>query len=93
VFAGDNSVNEADQTGLCAVAIAATRATTPEGRFAEHQCDDKRETESQSRQEAIGNFTGTILDEPGKKGETHYELEYTSASEVRARVTVCGSAV
>jgi RHS repeat-associated protein len=75
-FAGDNPINEADPTGLCAVAIAATRASSPAGRYAEHRCDLHRESLSQNRRDEIGNFTGEIRREPGKKGEWSYELEY-----------------
>ena len=75
-YARDNPLNQGDPSGLCPFAKTATRAHTPEERFAEHQCDLQREKERQPRKSEIGNFTGRIMSEPSPKGGTSYELEY-----------------
>jgi RHS repeat-associated protein len=50
-FTGDDPINEADPTGC-------VRARTPLTRWAEHECDVKREKEPPARKAQIGNFNG-----------------------------------
>ncbi len=58
------------------VASVATRAGTPEGRFAESRCDGERDA-MESRGYEIGDFTGRLQTESGRRyGGTSYELLY-----------------
>jgi len=81
-FANDNPVNEGDENGLCAVGFVATRAKTREGRFAEAECDKKRERESPRRRSEIGDFTGTVKRERGIQGEWSWELLYRPSAPI-----------
>ncbi len=61
------------------VATIAVRMPTPEGRFAEAQCDKERDTMENKGYE-IGNFTGRYTVEPGGRYEgTSYELLYATS--------------
>jgi RHS repeat-associated protein len=58
------------------IATIATRAKTPEGRFAEAQCDKQRDY-LESKGKSIGNFTGQLQAEPGGRyAGTSYALLY-----------------
>lgn len=67
---------EEEANGGDPVAVAATRANTPEARFAEAQCDKERDRLEKLGHE-VGDFTGKYQTEPGKRYKgTNYELLY-----------------
>lgn len=67
---------EEEGTGGNPVAVIATRANTPEARYAEAQCDKERDSMEEHGYE-IGNFTGKYTAEPGERYKgTNYELLY-----------------
>ncbi len=76
---GEGGELEEEGSGGNPVATIAVRMTTPEGRFAEAQCDKERDTMESNGYE-IGNFTGRYTVEPGERYKgTNYELLYATS--------------
>jgi RHS repeat-associated protein len=72
----EEEIEEVGGGGGAPVASIATRAKTPEGRFAEARCDEERDRLEHKGHE-VGDFSGRLWTEPGGRYKgTSYELLY-----------------